>query len=277
VRGTGNSRNNQITGNAQQNVLKGNDGHDTLDGGGGADTLTGGAGNDVYVVNAGDTVTELAGEGKDSVQSSVAWTLGAELENLLLLGSGNLAGTGNTVANAIVGNGGNNRLTGLANDDTLTGGAGKDTLDGGNGEDSLVGGGGGDRLLGGVANDLLRGNAGNDVLTGGEGADRFAFDSGLSAATNLDTIGDFVSGTDRILLSAAVFDALDAGVPLAANQFLAADGANAGTTAAHRIVYDTASGALYYDADGSGAAAAVQFAVLSGAVALTIADFTVTP
>ena len=116
------------TGNDLANVLTGNASANVLDGGLGADTLKGGLGNDTYVVdNAGDVTTELAAEGTDLVQSSITWTLGANLENLTLTGSAALNATGNTQANVLTGNAGANVLDGAAGADTMVGGAGDDT------------------------------------------------------------------------------------------------------------------------------------------------------
>jgi Ca2+-binding RTX toxin-like protein len=124
------------TGNGLANMLTGNGGANRLDGGLGADTMVGGAGNDTYIVdNAGDRVTEAASSGTDTIQSSVSFTLGANIENLTLTGSTHVNGTGNTLANAIVGNGSANILNGGTGNDTLVGGAGLDTLTGGSGAD----------------------------------------------------------------------------------------------------------------------------------------------
>ncbi len=127
-----------IFGGLGDDNLGGEAGNDTLNGGAGNDTLIGGSGSDTYVVdNAADTVTENAGEGTDTVQASVSWTLGSNLENLTLTGAAAINGTGNALANVITASTGNNSLSGLDGDDTLVGGTGNDTLTGGAGSDSF--------------------------------------------------------------------------------------------------------------------------------------------
>ena len=136
INGTGNALDNVLTGNSAINTLTGGAGNDRLDGGAGADTLIGGTGDDLYIVdNTGDKVTENANEGTDTVQSSVTWTLGNNLENLTLTGTTAINGTGNSLANVLIGNAGNNVLDGGAGNDDLWGGAGTDTLKGGLGND----------------------------------------------------------------------------------------------------------------------------------------------
>jgi Ca2+-binding RTX toxin-like protein len=120
--------NDVLTGNASNNRIEAGNGNDTLNGGDGTDTLSGGTGNDTYVVDSlSDTITEAANAGTDTVQSSVAYTLGDNLENLTLQGSGNINGTGNSLNNVITGNRGNNSLNGGAGNDRMLGGAGNDT------------------------------------------------------------------------------------------------------------------------------------------------------
>ena len=162
--------------------------------------------------------------------------------------------TGDSDNNTLVGTGYADTLMGLAGDDKLYGHAGNDRLDGGAGADYLEGGGGNDKLIGGQ---------GSDILSSGAGADVFVFDYAPSATDNLDTIVDFHSGMDKIQLSKSVFTALGAvGSGLASIQFWSGAGAVQGHDANDRIVYDTTSGALYYDADGSGAVEPVQIALL---------------
>jgi Ca2+-binding RTX toxin-like protein len=116
-------------GNNQVNTLYGNAGNNLINGAGGADTMLGGGGNDTYFVdNVGDVVVENSGEGTDAIFSTVAYTLSANVETLVLQGNGNINGTGNVIANSIVGNSGNNTLDGGAAADTLTGNAGNDTF-----------------------------------------------------------------------------------------------------------------------------------------------------
>ncbi|MEW6353115.1 MAG: heme peroxidase, partial [Pseudomonadota bacterium] len=165
--------NDVINGLAGNDVLNGGIGFDTLNGGAGADTMIGGTGNDTYVVDdALDVVTELAGQGVDTVQTTLAgYALGANVENLTFIGAGDFSGAGNTLANTLRGGAGNDTLEGGGGNDVLNGGDGDDTLRGGIGNDTLLGLGGNDTLEGGDGNDTLFGAAGNDVLIGGAGND----------------------------------------------------------------------------------------------------------
>ncbi|HEX5360789.1 MAG TPA: hypothetical protein VFW49_06855, partial [Fluviicoccus sp.] len=137
--GSGNAQANVLTGNSGNNLLIGLAGNDNLNGGSGTDTLIGGLGSDTYVVDTLlDVVTENAGEGTDTVQASLGYTLGVNVENLLLTGSSQINGQGNDLANVLTGNSGNNVLTGASGNDTLGGGLGVDTLYGGLGNDTYI-------------------------------------------------------------------------------------------------------------------------------------------
>ena len=373
----GNSLNNRLSGGAGNDSLiggSGNDtlqgglGNDTMDGGLGNDSMAGGTGDDLYVVNStGDIVTEAAVADTDTVQSSVTYTLGANVENLTLTGSAAINGTGNALENHLTGNSGNNILSGGAGNDTIQGGAGNDILDGGAGNDSIDGGAGSDlyvvglaadhaaseftdsgatgtdevrftstiastltlysgdvgiekvvigtgtaalavttgtsalnvnasaltnalsingnagantltgtgyadsldgragndTLIGGAGGDTLIGGNGNDMLTGDAGSDHFVFNFAPNAATNKDTITDFVSGTDELDFSKAIFTKLGAVGGLTDAQFWSGAGVTAAHDSSDRIIYDTTTGVLSYDADGTGGAfAAVQVAII---------------
>ncbi len=212
----GGSGNDTLLGGDDNDTLDGGTGHDRLDGGTGVDAMTGGVGNDTYVVDDdGDTVTELLKGGTDTVEASITYSLGSEVENLTLTGGDAINGAGNGLGNIITGNGAANTLDGGLGNDTLNGGAGEDVLNGDGGADTLNGGGdndvlnGGadvDTLNGGDGDDALSGGAGGDKLTGGLGADRFIF----GAADTVSTVGGQAAGKDQILdLNFAQGDIID--------------------------------------------------------------------
>jgi len=149
------------TGNALANTITGAAGNDTIDGGAGIDTMNGGAGNDTYRVDdSGDVINEAAGAGIDTVLSTaLAYTLSGNVDNLIFVGAGNFNGTGNALANTIVGGAGNDTLNGGGGNDTLTGGAGNDTMNGGTGANHFI-------FAAGFGNDTIAGFDANP--TGGQ-------------------------------------------------------------------------------------------------------------
>ena len=278
--GTGNGLANAINGNSGANTLDGGDGNDTLkghdgvdnliggngadrlDGGAGADTMTGGANSDTYFVDdSGDVIVENAGEGNgDRVEASASYTLSGNVEDLTLTGTADIDGAGNDGANILTGNSGANQLNGNGANDTLYGNSGNDVL---------IGDAGDDQLRGGNDDDSLYGGSGKDLLVGGAGADGFYFDGPLDAASR-DNIKDFDVADDTIYLDRSVFTGF------AADGAIDADAFHLGTAAADaedRILYDSATGKVYYDSDGDGAAAAVLFAQVAAGTALSELDF----
>ena len=206
-----------LIGTSANDILVGGSGDDSLDGGAGLDTLVGGAGDDTYLVDTTtDIITESASAGTDTVESSVTFTLAANVENLTLTGTSAIDGTGNSLANTITGNSLNNTLDGGAGIDTLIGGLGDDTYVVDNVKDkvtelasagtdtiqssatikvlaanvenltltgtSTINGTGNsldNTITGNSGNNTLNGGAGNDTLNGGLGNDTLTGSTGL--------------------------------------------------------------------------------------------------
>jgi len=140
------------------------------------DVLVGTDGDDLFRINHEDDAILEGGEGRDTVQSTVTFSLrdagnGRDLEDLRFVGTDDLIGLGNSLDNSILGNAGNNHLSGVWGNDTVNGEGGDDTLVGEVGHDQLFGGKGADRLEGGAGNDILNGGDHADLLFGGEGND----------------------------------------------------------------------------------------------------------
>ena len=201
LNGSGNSSANTITGNTGDNSLAGGSGNDSLIGGAGndklngesgIDTMTGGAGDDAYYIdNAADQVVEVANEGTDTVNSTMAWTLGAEFENLTLIGTTGVAGTGNAKGNIINGNVGSNLLSGLGGNDSIVADVPSDTLHGGN--DTLDGGDGQNTLVGGLGNDTYLVTTGTDTIVEALNAGTDVVNSAISM-TLVDNVENLVLG-----------------------------------------------------------------------------------
>jgi Ca2+-binding RTX toxin-like protein len=224
------------TGNAAANAITGNAAANVLNGLTGVDTLSGMGGSDSYFVDvAGDVVVE-----------TIAGAAGG-VDLVTFTGTTGTFTLGSNVENL-----------------TLTGSAAI------NGTGNTLA----NTIIGNSGSNVLSGGLGNDTLTGGLGNDFFVFNTAPNTATNGDTITDFNVVADTIRLENAVFTALGAATG-ALNAAMFKNASLGAVDASDRILYNDATGAVLYDIDGSGAAAAIQFATISGAPTLTVADFLV--
>ncbi|WP_414014541.1 calcium-binding protein [Limnohabitans sp.] len=236
---TGGSNDDYIYSYGGNDLLKGGGGNDLLDGGSGNDTLDGGAGNDRLI----------GGGGTDT--ASYASAAAAVTVSLALTTAQNTVGAGTDTLNTI------ENLTGSSFNDTLKGSSSANTLHGGTGADVVWGG------------------AGNDMLYGGSGTDQFVFDTTLNAYNNLDTIKDFVQGTDKIVLDDDIFKAFAGKNGVSSSQLKVVHSVS-DLSGNSYLTYVTANDTLYYDSNGSGTGdiAFVKIELL-GTVAPTYSDFQV--
>jgi serralysin len=228
-------------------TLVGNSLNNTLVGGRGADALDGRDGFDFARYDVSDG-------GRSGVRASLA---------AAGFNTGDAAGDTYTSIEGLIGTRLHDRLTGDDGANALYGQAGNDRLIGNLGNDTIIGGSGNDRLDGGY---------GNDRLTGESGRDSFVFSTTLNAAENVDRIRGFSVKNDTIRLDDAIFTAAGSAGVLKAAAFYRGAAAH---DANDRIIYDRATGALYYDPDGTGAQEQVQFAQLNARLGLKNNDFLV--
>jgi Ca2+-binding RTX toxin-like protein len=217
----------------------------------------------MLVLNSGlisSNFTAIEGAGNiDSIGNS------GRIEGMVALGGGNDSYSG--ASGHLIG-----KLYGEAGADTAIGGTDDDWFDGGSENDTLIGNGGNDTLVGGTGQDKLYGTTGNDTLTGGIGVDYFIFNTTPNAATNRDTVADFVHGGDKFWMENAVFTKLGAAGALNPAFFRLGPAA---LDADDHIVYDHTTGNLFYDSNGSAAGGVMQFATLTTKPILSAPDFVV--
>ena len=302
---TGNSLDNAIFAGGGDDTVKAGLGNDYLDGGVGDDKLDGGEGTDTvaYSAAAGSVAVNLNTKVQTGTGADGNDTL-ANIENVVGSGFADKI-TGSKVANVISGGAGNDLIDGGLGNDLLDGGLGTDTIiftyiktgvtvdlalttaqntvgagtdtitgfenaTGSRFGDTLNGSDARNVLRGGLGDDTLDGKLGADTLFGGAGHDTFQF-STAPASKNTDTIRDFVVGEDRIALSQGIYGVLSAGT-LADSQFT--EGTSAQTSDQH-VIYNSANGYLYYDADGQGGHSQTLIAKLATGLALSAHDVVV--
>nr|MCM0594427.1 M10 family metallopeptidase C-terminal domain-containing protein [Gloeotrichia echinulata DEX184] len=253
------------TGNSGNNILRGNSGNNIL---------AGGIGNDTYAFNAStplgsDTIQETSTGGNDtlsfsSTSTDVRVNLGV-ITTQTVNSNLKLTLSANNVIENVLGGNGSDRLIGNSLNNTLNGGSGNDVLTGGGGADTLIGG------------------SGNDILTGGADSDRFWYSSGLAFTSSdfgNDTMTDFTSASDKLVLSKQTFTALSSvigdGLSQATDFATVEDDGLAATSTAF-LVYSVGSGSLYYNQNGSaaGLGTGAELANLLNLPSLTAADFAI--
>lgn len=267
-----------FAGNGGDDSITGGDGNDTLNGGTGTDTMAGGTGDDKYYVDSSNDLvsgtkadgsgTAVTDDGTDSVESSVSFVLGTNVENLTLSATAP-DGTGNALANILNGNSSNNTLSGLAAADTIIGGAGDDTITGGDGIDSVTGGTGADTF---ILQGVLVANADNITDFSVSQSDILAFDIS-SMALNA---GDYSAGAVTIIDAAAATDlavgaaASNIIVDTLANIAAMTDADSAWTGGAIAIASDT--GNIYWDANADFSAGLLIVGSITASQAALLAD-----
>lgn len=211
-----------LAGAGGNDTLNGFAGNDYLTGNSGSDRMLGGLGNDTYTTDGLDTIVELANQGRDTVMSNVTYTLGANLEDLMLTGSSYINGTGNGLANCFTGNSGNNVLNGMAGNDTVdysltnyygvtidlslstaqyNSYQGSDTLIS---IENVIGSIYGDRLTGTNGTNVIDGNLGADTMVGGNGSDTYYVDNVGDVVTETNATAS-TGGTDSVYSSLASY------------------------------------------------------------------------
>jgi Ca2+-binding RTX toxin-like protein len=263
-----------LTGNGGADSLLGNAGNDTIDGGDGIDKMDGGDGSDLYIIfsNLQHSAAEISDSGLTGTdelrfasttanQTLTIFSSDKGLE-IVSIGTGSASAPDITATTAL-------NVNAAAAPNALQ-------ISGNNGANSLTGSTFADNISGNTGNDSLNGGLGNDTLIGGAGADVFRFDSILNPSSNVDRIIDFsIAENDRVQLENAVFTALITVGGLAASAFRNSTFSSASTTA-QRILYNSLTGDLLYDPDGTNPLAPTLFAKLDAALALTSGQFTVT-
>jgi VCBS repeat-containing protein len=258
INGAGNGLANALTGNGAANALYGQGGADTLSGGAGADTLSGGAGDDTLLGDAGNDTLD-GGAGRDGMaggHGDDAYRVDRGDDTAVELAGGGTDTVFSSVSYTLAAEIENLALTGSA----AVNGAGNGL---GN---ALAGNGAANALFGEGGDDTLSGGAGADTLSGGAGRDSFRYGT---AAEGGDAIRGFSAADDTMEISAAGFGGGLAPGALAAGQFVLG---TAATAASGQFLYAQSSGRLSWDADGTGAGAAVLLATLAGGPTLTLAD-----